>query len=187
MHGRRIRGEIFFANAWILVEGVTEVLLVHAIAAALERPLDTHGIAVIDFQNGGNPAVYVALAEAIGIPWKMVADGDNGGEKFVRQIRKRGFPDEKLTDNVSRLAEGNGLEDELLAHGHAALVRECLLETLGNEATGLTEEELLSKMKKRKTPYMTELATRVAEDKTLAKQMPSQFVDLVMNFATSRS
>ncbi|WP_158670435.1 ATP-dependent nuclease, partial [Bradyrhizobium guangdongense] len=30
-HGRRVRGEIFFARRWILVEGVTEYLLVHAI------------------------------------------------------------------------------------------------------------------------------------------------------------
>ena len=29
-HGRRVRGEIFFARRWILVEGVTEYLLVHA-------------------------------------------------------------------------------------------------------------------------------------------------------------
>lgn len=68
-HGRRVRGEIFFARRWILVEGVTEYLMLHAIGTALNLPLDMHGIAVIDFQQSGNAGIYPALAEAFGIPW----------------------------------------------------------------------------------------------------------------------
>jgi putative ATP-dependent endonuclease of OLD family len=71
-HGRRVRGEIFFARRWILVEGVTEYLLVHALGKALGLPLDAHGIAVIDFQQSGSAGIYPALAEAFGIPWHMI-------------------------------------------------------------------------------------------------------------------
>ena len=71
-HGRRARGEIFFARRWIVVEGVTEYLLFHALGRSLGWPLDTHGVAVIDFTQSGSAAVYPALAEAFGIPWHMV-------------------------------------------------------------------------------------------------------------------
>ena len=43
-HGRRVRGEIFFARYWILVEGLTEYLLLNALGTALDWPLDAHGV-----------------------------------------------------------------------------------------------------------------------------------------------
>jgi putative ATP-dependent endonuclease of OLD family len=60
--GRRVRGEIFFARRWVLVEGQSEYVLLHAIGRALDYPLDRHGVAVIDFQNNGDAAIYPALA-----------------------------------------------------------------------------------------------------------------------------
>jgi putative ATP-dependent endonuclease of the OLD family len=90
-HGRRARGEIFFARRWIVVEGVTEYLLFHALGRSLGWPLDTHGVAVIDFTQSGSAAVYPALAEAFGIPWHMVVDGDAESTKFRQHILDRGF------------------------------------------------------------------------------------------------
>ncbi|MGH8679676.1 MAG: ATP-dependent nuclease, partial [Burkholderiales bacterium] len=69
LHGRRVRGEIFFARRWILVEGVSEYLLVHALGRAFGWPVDAHGVSVIDFQQSGSAGVYPALATAFGIPW----------------------------------------------------------------------------------------------------------------------
>lgn len=66
--GRRIRGEIFFARRWILIEGQSEYVLLHAIGRALDYPLDRHGAAVIDFQNNGDADIYPALATSFGIP-----------------------------------------------------------------------------------------------------------------------
>jgi len=84
-HGRRVRGEIFFARHWVLVEGVTEYLLVHALGRALGWPLDAHGVAVIDFQQSGSAGIYPALAEAFRIPWHMIVDGDAESAKFRKQ------------------------------------------------------------------------------------------------------
>ncbi|MDE0660855.1 MAG: AAA family ATPase [Gammaproteobacteria bacterium] len=179
MHGRRIRGEIFFAARWILVEGVTEHLLCHAIAAAVGFPLDTHGIAVVDFQNGGNPAVYVALAEALGIPWQAVVDGDSEGGKFKSQITRRGFREEDFAGKFFTLPEGNDLEDELLAGGHGPLLREILSESHGDGAMHWPNELLRTRLKKRKTRYMGALARRVVADEGLARTMPSAFVELI--------
>lgn len=179
MHGRRIRGEVFFARGWVLVEGVTDYLLCHAIAAAVNFPLDTHGVAVIDFQNGGNPAVYVALAEALGIPWQAVVDGDAEGRKFKSQITKRGFTEGELAEKFFTLPEGNDLEDELLAGGHEPLLREILSESYGDGVMQWPKEQLRTRLKKRKTRYMGTLAQRVVADEGLARTMPSAFVQLI--------
>ncbi len=43
-YARRMRGEIFFAERWLIVEGQADYLLVHAIAHALDYDLDRHGV-----------------------------------------------------------------------------------------------------------------------------------------------
>src|SRR5207245_2907029 len=107
--GRRIRGEIFFARRWVLVEGQSEYVLFHAIGRAFGYLLDRHGIAVIDFQNNGNPAIYPALATSFEIPWWMVTDGDQESEKFRAYILKRGFKEEDLNGKFATLTPPNKL------------------------------------------------------------------------------
>ena len=79
---RRMRGEIFFAERWLIVEGQADYLIVHAMACALGYDLDRHGVAVIDAQNNGSPAIFAALARALSIPWLAVFDGDQAGVGF---------------------------------------------------------------------------------------------------------
>ncbi|WP_081432877.1 ATP-dependent nuclease [Acidiphilium cryptum] len=178
-HGRRVRGEIFFARRWIMVEGVTEYLLLHALGKALGWPLDDHGVAVIDFQQSGNAGIYPALAEAFGIPWNMIVDGDHEGEKFRRQIIDRGFDDEELEGRFVTLTPQNDLEDQLLADGHEQMLREILADIGGRSALDCPPDEFRARLKNRKTGYMGVLSLRVAADEALARRMPARFVDLV--------
>lgn len=178
-HGRRVRGEIFFARRWILVEGVTEYLLIHALGKALDWPLDRHGVAVIDFQQSGNAGIYPALAEAFGVPWHMIVDGDQEGEKFRSQITGRGFEKHDLAGHFATLTPPNDLEDQLLADGHEQLLREILAGIGGSSALDCPLDELRARLKNRKTSYMSVLSLRVAADEALAKRMPERFVDLI--------
>jgi putative ATP-dependent endonuclease of the OLD family len=88
---RRIRGEIFFARRWLIVEGQAEYLIIHSLARTLGYDLDEHGVSVIDAVNNGHPATFAALARALGIPWIAVLDGDQAGQDYVRSISRRGF------------------------------------------------------------------------------------------------
>ncbi len=180
-HGRRVRGEIFFARRWLLVEGVTEYLLVHALGKALGWPLDTHGVAVIDFKQSGNAGIYPALAEAFDIPWHMIVDGDQEAEKFKREILKRGFNEEDLTGHFQTLPPPNGLEDQLVTDGHEQLLREVLAEVSGDSALTCPFDEFVRRLKNDKSGYMGGLALRVAADPALAQRMPAPFVDLITN------
>jgi putative ATP-dependent endonuclease of OLD family len=178
-HGRRVRGEIFFARRWILVEGVTEYLLVQAIGKALGLPLDTHGIAVIDFQQSGSAGIYPALAEAFGIPWHMITDGDHEAAKFKQQILDRGFVEADLVGRFETMPAPNGLEDQLLADGHEQLLRQILASISGQGALTCHLDEFRARLKNRKTGYMGVLSLRVAADPALAQKMPAPFVNLI--------
>lgn len=177
--GRRIRGEIFFARRWFLVEGACEYLLVRALGEAIGYDLDQHGIAIVDFQNNGNAGVYAALADAFAIPWNMVTDGDAESAKFQAQLKKRGFSDADLAARVATLSQPNTLEDQLLLDGHEALLRTILEEVIGPTAQTCTADDLKRHLKRRKTPYMTKLAAAVAADPALARRMPAPFIDLI--------
>jgi putative ATP-dependent endonuclease of OLD family len=177
--GRRLRGEIFFARRWVLVEGQCEYLLLRALGQALQYDFDQHGVAIIDFQNNGNAVVYPALADAFGIPWNMITDGDSESVKFEAQLRKRGFKDSDLGAHVVALPAPNNLEDQLLADGHEALLRTILTEFVGSGAQTCSPDDLRKHLNRRKMPYMTRLASKVAGDPDLAKQMPAPFVTLV--------
>ncbi|MGO9594782.1 MAG: ATP-dependent nuclease [Steroidobacteraceae bacterium] len=179
--GRRIRGEIFFARRWILVEGVCEYLLLHALGRVLGWDIDTHGVSVIDFQQCGNAGIYPTLAEGFGVPWHMIMDGDTQSTKFKSQIIGRGFSDADLAVHVATLTAPNNLEDQLLADGHEALLREILAEAGIQNAKTCPAEEFRAQLGKRKTTYMSALAARVASDAMLAMRMPKPFVELVIS------
>lgn len=174
-HGRRVRGEIFFAQRWILVEGVTEYMLIQALGQALNWPLDTHGVSVIDFQDTGtNPGVYATLAEAFGIPWHMIVDGDTAGKEFQNKILNRGFRNEDLDGRCETLSQGNNLEGQLIDDGHKHLLQ-AILEQEGIELSGNVKRDLANN----KAVYMSVLASKVESDPALAPKMPSAFVDLI--------
>jgi len=178
-HCRRVRGEIFFARHWLLVEGVTEYLLVHAIGKALGWPLDAHGVAVVDFQQSGSAGIYPALAEAFKIPWHMVVDGDPESARFKQQILDRGFQPNELDGRFVSLPAPNSLEDQLITDGHTQLLREILATIGGDSALTCPEAEIRLRLKNKKTGYMGSLSLRIAADRDLAERMPQVFVNLV--------
>ena len=109
---RRMRGEIFFSRHWLIVEGQTEYPIMYAMAHALGYDLDQHGVSVIDVQNNGSPAVFVALAQALDISWLAVFDGDSAGLKYVKKIEKRISGDTELRTRCRTHSAGN-LEKQL--------------------------------------------------------------------------
>jgi|GEM_PF-1071307 putative ATP-dependent endonuclease of OLD family len=180
--GRRLRGEIFFGQRWLLVEGVSEYLLVRALGRAFDYDLDQHGVSIIDFQNNGSAGVYASLADAFSIPWVMVVDGDSGSKDFKRQLLNRGFSSDDLVRQVITLTEPNNLEDQLICDGHEMLLRGILQENGVAGANSCSVQDLKKKLKKNKTLYMRTLASQIVENVSLAEQMPVAFVTTVKSF-----
>lgn len=177
--GRRIRGEIFFARHWILVEGQAEYVLLHAIGRALQYSLDRHGVAVIDFQNNGAPAIYLALAHSFQIPWRMVTDGDDQAGIFRAQLIKRGFIDSDLEGQLTTLPPPNALEQQLIADGHEARLRAILADLTSESALTCAADEFEKRLKKNMISCASRLALQVEQSEELALAMPAALVGVV--------
>ena len=173
-YARRMRGEIFFAERWLIVEGQADYLIVHALADAMGYDLDSHGVSVIDAQNNGNPATFAALARALDIPWLAVFDGDDEGKGYVDDIAKRGFPPQELMRRC-RTHEADDLEAQLVANGLDPELREILKELGVQGAADLTNDELLARMKQKKVGCAALLAVRLREDPDSALRAPAAF------------
>lgn len=171
---RRMRGEIFFAERWMIVEGQADYLIVHALAHSMGYDLDEHGVSVIDAQNNGKPETFAVLARALGIPWLAVFDGDDAGKSYVERIGKRGFSNEELRRRCRTHGSG-GLEAQLVADGLGPELREILAELGEQNAHDLEEQALQARLGEYKTTYAATLAARLRADPTLAERAPEEF------------
>jgi putative ATP-dependent endonuclease of the OLD family len=171
---RRIRGEIFFANRWFIVEGQAEYTILHALAHELGYDLDEHGVAVIDAQNNGNPQIFAALARAFSIPWLAVFDGDAAGRGYCQSIADRGF-DPALVTSRCRTHPAGTLEQQLLADGLNAELTGVLLRIGIAEAAGATPATLLQLLGENKTSYAAELGATLRGNAALAARLPEAF------------
>ena len=174
---RRMRGEIFFAERWLIVEGQADYLLVHAMAHALEYDLDQHGVSVIDAQNNGNPATFAALARALAIPWFAVFDHEEG-EGFKRAIRNRGFHDAEIEERCRRHPDGD-LEAQLVADGLGPDLREVLAAVGAQDAHALDDQGLTVRLRSDKVGYAAELAARIRREPGLATRTLTAFRDAI--------
>ena len=171
---QRMRGEIFFAERWLIVEGPSEYLIVHALAHTMGYDLDTHGVSVIDAINNGNPSTFAILARAFGIPWLAVFDNDQGGNNCVTSISNRGFNHQEIGARC-RLHESGDLEQQLVASGLGPELRQILKELTGRDTAELPDGELISKLRGTKTSYAALLAIRIREDADLIPRTPAAF------------
>ncbi len=171
---RRMRGEIFFAERWLIVEGQADFLIIHALAQAMDYKLDEHGVSVIDAQNNGNPATFAALARALDIPWLAVFDGDDAGRGYVEDIRRRGFDDTDVETRCRTHPDGD-LEAQIVADGLGRVLRDILTELNVSHARTLPDKDLPEQLRFKKTAYAAALAARVRTDPNLAQRTPAAF------------
>ena len=173
-YARRMRGEIFFAERWLIVEGQADYLVMHAVARAMDYDLDEHGVSVIDAQNNGNPSTFAALARALDIPWLAVFDGDKAGKDYVESIAKRGFSDEERAERC-RTHRAGDLEAQLVSDGLGPELREILFGLHFRDALDLEDEALAKTLRDHKTAYAAALSTRFRTDANLALRAPPAF------------
>lgn len=171
---RRIRGEIFFARAWILCEGQSDFILLHLMNELLGYPLDINGIAVIDFQNNGSAGVFAALARALGYPWVLTCDGDSAGDRYVQAVRDRGFSSEEVQRRVAQLEV-----PDIEAYLAESPLRETIVTVLRGMGITLSDNPgapaLALAMRREKMAYAAALADRLRQDTHGTTNIPEFF------------
>jgi putative ATP-dependent endonuclease of OLD family len=86
-HVRTHNADALFARVWLLVEGETESWLLPELARVWGLNFSLEGIHCVPFAQAGL-APLLAFADRFGIPWHLVADGDEAGRHYVAKTRK---------------------------------------------------------------------------------------------------
>ena len=171
---KRMRGEIFFSQSWILVEGQADYLIVHAMATAMDFDLDEHGVSVIDVKNNGRADTFAVLASALGIPWHAAFDNDEEGREYINSIKGCGFEESEIKLRCDTHPAGD-LEKQVLADGLGPEVRDALDRLGVRNAGDLGDEEVLRQLSKNKTSYAAILASMIADRPGLLERCPATF------------
>ena len=164
-HAQRMRGEIFFAKRWLIVEGQSDFLIVHALADIMGYNLDNYGVSVIDTQNNGSAKSFTMLARAFDIPWQAVFDGDREGKKLVRQIKQSGLTDAEVK-NQCHTHKSRNLEQQLIADGFSSDLHKVLAELGVPTPENLDDSEILTQLGNKKFAYARILAVNLRDDYT---------------------
>lgn len=86
-HIQAARGDLMFAPCWLLVEGPTDYLVVTGAAGPLGYALDEAGVHVVCFTNAkGGVAMFAKVADALGIRWHLLVDGDPSGDVYRKKV-----------------------------------------------------------------------------------------------------
>ena len=105
-HVRRNRGELLFARTWLLVEGETDVSVFVECAEILGINFHQRGVRVVECSQAGGPKLFVKAADALGIQWHVVADNDDGGQKYI-DAAKALLGDREENDCITKLTSQN--------------------------------------------------------------------------------
>jgi hypothetical protein len=70
------RGELFLAHAVVLVEGLTEKLVLPFVFAALGHDVDREAISIVECGGKPNIPLFARICKATGIPFVVVHDSD---------------------------------------------------------------------------------------------------------------
>jgi len=89
-----------------LVEGETDVLVIAECAELLSTSLSLHGIRIVECSQAGGPGIFVKVADALGIQWHLVADNDQGGEKYIDSARTY-LNGRNEANHITRLSQEN--------------------------------------------------------------------------------
>lgn len=195
----RFRGELLFSKALILFEGVTEEQIIPSMFSAFfGKSAFSLGVNCISV-SGKNYPPFIKMALSFGIPVCIVSDNDgNTKAEIESQLRKI----EKNTSlimseknlHVSYLSPKNDIEAELI---HVVGMRQEIIEALINtetrggsnaayieaktrEIVGLTDDELLWRMRSSKASYagfLVDVILRNPNNKTVEQLIPQAVID----------
>ncbi|MDH2927050.1 DUF2813 domain-containing protein [Lonepinella koalarum] len=101
-HIRHNRSLALFSKMWILVEGETEVWVLSELAKLLDINLSAEGIRIVEFAQMGLKSL-IKYAQAMGIEWYVLTDGDEAGHKYAGTVRELVNDQDILTNRLTTL------------------------------------------------------------------------------------
>lgn len=110
------RGEMLFANVWLLGEGETEYWLAKYAAQAIGLDLDLAGIRFVPYSNCGLE-VMISIANELGIRWLLLSDNDAQGQANINTATGL-LAGTQAADHIVGLPPGMDFEEYLITIGY---------------------------------------------------------------------
>ncbi|MCY4007959.1 MAG: DUF2813 domain-containing protein, partial [Rhodobacteraceae bacterium] len=116
---RTTRGSLLFSRCWILVEGETEATFIPECADVLGIDLYVENVSCIEFAQVGLEK-YIKLADALGIHWIVLVDGDHQGKSYAQTAQNQ-LNDRSESNHLFCLPNDN-IEIFVTAHPHDSVL-----------------------------------------------------------------
>lgn len=144
-HVRRNRGELLFAKCWLLVEGETDVSVFVECADILGINLHRNGVRIVECSQAGGPGIFIKVADSLGINWHVVADNDQGGQKYATAAKNL-LNNRSEDEYISTLSALN-MDVLLCISGYGTSYSKGVI-TQSNNYENCSWEDVLEEMKK---------------------------------------
>ncbi|WP_254921532.1 ATP-dependent nuclease [Nodularia sp. NIES-3585] len=84
---RATRADLLLARCWLMVEGATEYIVFNESARILGIDLYAEGICCVEYAQS-SPDALLKFANAMGIDWHFLADGDTEGINYLKKAEE---------------------------------------------------------------------------------------------------
>lgn len=111
-----------FARCWFLVEGETEIWLLRELASICGYNLNAEGVALVEFAQCG-VLPLIEYAEAMGIEWYVMSDGDAAGRHYAKTVRSHCRDKETYYKHMTQLPSRD-IENFLFQKGFSSVYKE---------------------------------------------------------------
>lgn len=186
------RGELFFSNLLVFVEGETEEQALpiffkkHFGCESIEKGVDF--VAVLSHTSY---LPFLRFSEGMNIPWMIYSDAEEDAKRSVQTALRKIDKESEISDRVIFLEDGNDFEREILSNGYDEEVRNAIafFDEYKNEhhrqakesqrlkdIKGFSLEELYKQITSEKTRYGPAVANQIVNSQ---KQLPTKVVALM--------
>lgn len=104
-HVRRARGELLFAQCWLLGEGETELTVFQESARVLGLDLERYGVRCVEYR-ASDIEYFIKVANDLGIQWHCLVDNDQQGG-FDKAKAERNLNGKTEAERISVLPVDN--------------------------------------------------------------------------------
>ncbi len=139
---RLTRGHYLFSRCWLLVEGESDFHLMPLLFELMGYSQDQVSFSVLEISqviDKGEP--FIKFAQALGIQWFLMADGDQAGNDYVNRANSHLAIGENLVDRAMALTHAD-IEHEFWHNGYDTFIenivsntrkRQIAIETAGDD------------------------------------------------------
>ncbi|MBG0775269.1 MAG: DUF2813 domain-containing protein [Desulfovibrionaceae bacterium] len=120
---RLARGHYLFSRCWLLVEGESDYHLMPLLFEMMGYVQDELSFSVLEISQAvGKGEPFIKLANALGIQWFLMADGDEAGADYVKRVNGYIMKGEKLSDRARALTHAD-IEHEFWNNGYDDFIK----------------------------------------------------------------